>query len=118
MLNQTNVTSASPVSTCERRRRSWPLGEAQDAQRRHREGDQLLNIVLGFGAPLTAAVVWGTWAAPRSPPRLHGAARLCIESAVFAAAALALILSGAPVLAAVLVVLVVLATWLLHCSPA
>jgi hypothetical protein len=79
-------------------------------------GTLLLNIALGCGAPLTAAIVWGTWAAPNSPRRLHGAARLGVESGVFAAAALALILSGAPVLAGVLVVLVALDTWLLHRS--
>jgi hypothetical protein len=101
MLNQTDVTSASPVSTCETRRRSWPLGETQDPSAVTERaispsvipvvswgantGPLLLNIVLGVGAPLTAAVVWGTWAAPKSPRRLHGAARLRIESAGFAA---------------------------------
>lgn len=67
-------------------------------------------MLLGIGAPLAAAVVWGLWAAPRSPRRLHGAARLALESTVFIVAALALLAAGAPVLALLLVVLVVLDT--------
>jgi hypothetical protein len=39
-LSQPNVTSASPVSICERRRTSSPLSKAQDSQRRDRSGDQ------------------------------------------------------------------------------
>ena len=73
-------------------------------------GPLLVNVLLGIGAPLAAAVVWGIWAAPRSPRRLSGGARLIVESAVFAAAALALVAAGAPVLGVILVVVVVLDT--------
>jgi hypothetical protein len=73
-------------------------------------GPLVVNILLGIGAPLIAATVWGMWAAPRSPRRLTGAARLALETAVFAAAAVALVLAGAPVLAAVFAAIVVLDT--------
>jgi Protein of unknown function (DUF2568) len=73
-------------------------------------GPLVVNVLLGIGAPLVAAVVWGIWAAPRSSRRLSGGARLVVESAVFAAAALALVAAGAPVLALIFVVVVVLDT--------
>lgn len=73
-------------------------------------GPLVVNVLLGIGAPLVAAAVWGRWAAPRSPRRLHGASRLIFESVVFAAGAVALVVAGAPVLAAVFVAIVVLDT--------
>jgi quinol-cytochrome oxidoreductase complex cytochrome b subunit len=73
-------------------------------------GGTLLNVVLGIGAPLVAAVVWGRWAAPTSPRRLAGTHRLALESAVFAAATLALVLAGAPLLALAFALVVVLDT--------
>jgi hypothetical protein len=73
-------------------------------------GPLLVNVLLGIGAPLVAAVVWGRWAAPRSPHRLAEGPRVALESAVFAAAALALLAAGAPVLALVLVMVVALDT--------
>jgi hypothetical protein len=73
-------------------------------------GPLVVNVLLGIGAPLLAAAVWGRWAAPRSPRRLTGTARLALESTVFAAAAVALVVAGAPVLAAVFAAIVVLDT--------
>lgn len=65
-----------------------------------RTGPTAVNVVLGIGAPLAMAVVWGTWAAPRAPRRLERARRVILELSVFALAALALIAAGAPVVAA------------------
>ena len=73
-------------------------------------GPLVVNVLLGIGAPLIAASVWGRWAAPRSPRRLTGSARLALESTVFAAATLALVLAGAPVLAAAFAAVVALDT--------
>jgi hypothetical protein len=80
-------------------------------------GPLAVNLVLGIGAPLVAAAVWGTWAAPRSSHRLPTAPRIAVESAVFAVAALALVAAGAPLLAAVFVVVVVLDTAILLRQP-
>ena len=80
-------------------------------------GPLLVNLLLAIGAPLIAAAVWGTWAAPRSPRRLPTGPRIAVESAVFAAAALALVAAGAPVLALVFVVIVVLDTAVLLRPP-
>jgi hypothetical protein len=73
-------------------------------------GPLAVNILLGIGAPLVAAFVWGRWAAPRSPHRLADGPRVALESAVFAAATAALVVAGAPVLALALVVVVALDT--------
>jgi hypothetical protein len=56
----------------------------------------LADVVLGFGAPLLAAVVWGTWAAPKSARRLHGTALLVVQLAVLGAGAAALVAAGHP----------------------
>lgn len=73
-------------------------------------GPLVVNVLLGIAAPLVAATVWGTWAAPRSSRRLAGTARLAVESAVFAAAALALVAARAPLLALIFAVVVVVDT--------
>jgi uncharacterized protein DUF2568 len=73
-----------------------------------RTGPTAVNVLLGIGAPLAMAVVWGTWAAPKAPRRLAGAARITLELSVFALAALALVAAGAPVVAAIFAALVVL----------
>jgi hypothetical protein len=80
-------------------------------------GPLVVNLLLGIGAPLVAAAVWGTLAAPRSSRRLSTGPRIAVESAVFAAAALALVAVGAPVLAAVFVVIAVLDTAVLLRQP-
>jgi hypothetical protein len=73
-----------------------------------RTGPTAVNVLLGIGAPLAMAVVWGTWAAPTAPRRLAGAARITLELSVFALAALALAAADAPGVAAIFAVLVVL----------
>jgi hypothetical protein len=48
------------------------------------------DLVLGLGAPLLAAVVWGLWVAPASRRRLADPARLLVEVLLFAAGMVAL----------------------------
>jgi hypothetical protein len=79
-----------------------------------RTGPTAVNVVLGVGAPLAMAVVWGTWAAPKASRRLAGRARIGLELSVFTLAALALVAAGAPVIAAIFAALVVLNAVLLN----
>ena len=60
-----------------------------------------LKVILGIGAPLIAAVLWGVFISPKASVRLPGFARLLLEYAIFGAAALALAAAGQPELAAV-----------------
>lgn len=52
------------------------------------------KFLLGAGAPLAMAVVWGTFAAPRAKVRLRPVTRLAVKTLVFAVAALALAVAG------------------------
>ena len=54
-------------------------------------GSGAVPVLLGIGAPLLAAILWGTFAAPRAKRRLPLALRAPFELAVFALAALALL---------------------------
>lgn len=65
-------------------------------------GSLIGDIVLGLGAPLAAAVVWGTFVSPRASRPLTGIARLRVELAVFVAACGGLALAGQPLLALLL----------------
>jgi hypothetical protein len=67
-----------------------------------------VSIVLGIAAAVVVIVAWGRFAAPRSEHRLPRGPRIVFELAVFAAAAVALALAGAPVLGAVLAAVVAL----------
>lgn len=58
-------------------------------------------VVLAIVVPLTAIVVWGVFAAPRSSRRLPLVARAPLELGVFALAAVALAAAGSVVLAIV-----------------
>jgi hypothetical protein len=58
--------------------------------------------VLGLGAPALVAVVWGLFLAPKRKVELRKPARFAIELLVFAAAALALVSAGQPLLGIVL----------------
>ena len=81
-------------------------------------GSAAVDVLLAVAAPLAAAVVWGLYAAPRSPRRLALGPRVVLESCVFAVAAVALAVAGAPVLAAIFAVLVAVDTALLVSSEA
>jgi Protein of unknown function (DUF2568) len=74
----------------------------------------IADVVLGLGAPLVAAAVWGVFAAPSSARRLRGGALVAVQSAVFAAAAIALVAAGQPVLAVAFAVVVAVNSVLLH----
>jgi len=65
----------------------------------------LAQWVLGLGAPLTVAVVWGLFVSPKHKVELASPARFAIELTVFAAAALALAAADQPVLAVALAVI-------------
>lgn len=52
-------------------------------------GGPVTRLVLGIGAPLAAAVLWGLFAAPRAPVSVP-LARLSVQLAVFGSAAVAL----------------------------
>jgi Protein of unknown function (DUF2568) len=57
-------------------------------------GDGVLGVVLGLGAPLVAAVVWGTFVSPRASVKLPEPLRLAVELLFFAAATIALADAG------------------------
>jgi hypothetical protein len=80
-----------------------------------RVGDGIWAWVLGVGAPLLAAVVWGAWVAPKARWPVPIPARVVIELVLFGAAAAALAVAGQPLLAVVLGV-AALATSLLNAS--
>jgi Protein of unknown function (DUF2568) len=65
-------------------------------------GDDVGAWVLGIGAPLLAAVVWGALVAPRARWRVSIPIRLVIELALFGAAVGALAVAGQPLTAVVL----------------
>ena len=80
-----------------------------------RAGDGVGAWVLGIGAPLLAAVVWGAWVAPKARWPVPIPTRVLLELILFGAAAGALAIAGQPLLAVVLGV-AALATSLLNAS--
>jgi hypothetical protein len=70
--------------------------------------------VLGVGAPLVAAVVWGTFLSPRAPIQLHWGVVLVLQALVFASAAAALVATGHRGLAVVFGVIVVINAILIY----
>ncbi len=67
----------------------------------------VVKVVLGLGAPVLAAVVWGLFAAPRARVKLPLAGVLAVKAVVFGAAAVALWAAGQPVPGVVFAVLAV-----------
>src|SRR5690348_517258 len=59
----------------------------------------LVKIVLGLGAPLLAAIVWGTFISPKAAIPLSAPLWILIQVAVFGAAMAALAATGRPTLA-------------------
>ena len=80
-----------------------------------RVGDGIGAWVLGVGAPLLAAVVWGAWVAPKARWPVPILTRVAIELVLFGAGTAALAVAGQPMLAVVLGV-AALATSLLNAS--
>jgi hypothetical protein len=65
-----------------------------------------MQFLLGLGAPLGFAFVWGAFVGPRAPNRLDDPARMMLEVTLFGLAAVALLGTGEPALAAVLMIAV------------
>jgi len=68
----------------------------------------VVQWVIGLGAPLVAAVVWGRFMSPKASHPVVDPARLLIELSVFGAGIVALFAAGATVLATVFLVLAVM----------
>jgi hypothetical protein len=68
---------------------------------------RLAKIGLGIGAPLLAAVVWGTLIAPAAPVDLATPVRVALELVIFGLGVAALYAAGRPRLAQVFAGLVV-----------
>ena len=66
------------------------------------------KIGLGIGASLLAAIVWGTFLAPRASIPTPGFLRLVLELVVFGLASAALYSAGRPTLAWVLILVFVI----------
>ena len=64
--------------------------------------DGLWALVLGIGAPVLAAAVWGAFVAPRARWPVPAPLRVAIELVLFGVAAAALAAAGQPVAAVVL----------------
>jgi quinol-cytochrome oxidoreductase complex cytochrome b subunit len=61
--------------------------------------DGIVGVVLGVGAPLVAAVIWGTFVSPKASVKLAEPLRLAVELLIFAAATVALADEGRSALA-------------------
>jgi Protein of unknown function (DUF2568) len=59
-------------------------------------GGTFTKIVLGVGAPLAAAIVWGRFIAPKARRRLEDPARFSLELFLWMAGGLALLAAGHP----------------------
>jgi len=67
----------------------------------------IVQWVIGLGAPLVVAVVWGTFMSPKASRPTVDPVRLLIEMAVFGAGVAALFAAGATAVAVVFAVLTV-----------
>ena len=77
-------------------------------------GGLIAEIGLGIGAPLVAAVVWGTFLSPRAPIQLPWGVVLVLQALVFASAAAGLVATGHRSLAVVFGVIVVINAILMY----
>ncbi len=68
----------------------------------------LMQLVLGIGVPLLAAVIWGVFLAPRSSRRVTGVLYIVLKLILFGIAVLALAVTGQPTLAISFAVVVVI----------
>jgi Protein of unknown function (DUF2568) len=71
----------------------------------HAGGPVWLRLGLAVVLPLTAAIIWGRWVAPKASRPLPDPRRLVPEWVVFGGATVALAATGHPLLAALLAVL-------------
>ena len=63
--------------------------------------DSPMEWLLGLGAPLAFALLWGAFIAPKAPMRMSDPARLLLEVMLFTVAAAALVAAGLIVLATI-----------------
>jgi len=70
--------------------------------------DLPLKIVLGIGAPLVVAVIWGRYMAPTSKTRLSGSRYRLVKLIIFGVAAIALALAGQVTLAIIFAIVSVI----------
>jgi Protein of unknown function (DUF2568) len=74
----------------------------------------ITKVVLGVGAPLVAAIVWGTFLSPRAPVELPWVVVLVLQAVVFGSVAAGLVATGHRTLALVFVVIVVINAILMY----
>ena len=74
----------------------------------------IAKLALGIGAPLVAAVVWGTFVSPRAPVELPAVLVVVLQTLVFGSAAAGLAATGHRTLALVFVVVVVINAVLIY----
>jgi hypothetical protein len=67
----------------------------------------IFRVIIGLGAPILAATLWGIFAAPKSSRRLHGAPYHLFEIVFFGLAVAALIAAGSIELGLIVALLVV-----------
>ncbi|MBG0561108.1 YrdB family protein [Actinoplanes aureus] len=80
----------------------------------HTPGPVWSRILAAIGLPVLAAIVWGRWVAPKASHPLPDPLRLIPEWLVFGGGTVALIVTGHPLLAALLAVLAAVNRWALH----
>jgi hypothetical protein len=83
----------------------------------HIGGSRPAQIALGIGLPLTGAVVWGLFAAPKAAISIPGPAIVTVQALVLGLGVVALLAAGHPRWAAVLAVVLVVNTalaWAWH----
>lgn len=67
-----------------------------------------LKLLIGFGAPLFIAILWGLFASPKAQYKLHGIQHFAFEFGIFFVGVLALYASGKSKLAIILGVIIVI----------
>lgn len=73
-----------------------------------------MKLLLGIGAPLAAAVVWGTFISPKASVPVAVPVRILLELIIFGSAAAALFAAGRSMLAVVFLILVLIDTVLIY----
>jgi hypothetical protein len=69
--------------------------------------DAVTQALLGVGAPLLMAVVWGVFVSPKATVELPASAWIALQAVLFGAAAVALATFASPALAACFLLVVV-----------
>jgi hypothetical protein len=72
------------------------------------------KVALGIGAPLLAAVLWGSFGSPKAPKKATGVGRFVFEVIIFGSAVAGLALVGHSALAAIFGIAVVVNDALLY----